>query len=287
MARRSTRRSGKTKQEKRSKAKVKAKLARSADRHMLYEEAVQAPEDDVKFIKRAFKKHFGRLPRLLREDFCGTALLACRWVEQHKENRAFGVDLDPEPLAWGREHHVSKLTPDQSQRLELIESDALDAKVEAVDVTVAFNFSYFIFKQRAELLNYFKIARAGLRDEGIFIIDLYGGADAHTCMEERRDHDTFEYVWDQDLFDPITHHVINYIHFEFPDGSKLRKAFSYDWRLWTIPELRDLLDDAGFSSVTAYWEGTDAETDEGSGEYYEATSADDDPAFVTYLVARR
>jgi len=154
-------------------------------------------------------------------------------------------------------------------------------------VTVAFNFSYFIFKQRRQLLRYFKSARDGLRDQGIFVIDLYGGADAQQRMLENRDHDTFEYVWDQDLFDPITHHVVNHIHFEFRDGSKLRKAFSYDWRLWTMPELRDLLDEAGFSKTIAYWEAADPETGEGNGVYYPAESADDDPAFVTYIVALR
>ena len=31
-----------------------------------------------------------------------------------------------------------------------------------------------------------------------------------------------------------------------------------DWRHYSLPELRDVLLEAGFASVDAYWEGTDA-----------------------------
>jgi len=113
----------------------------------------------------------------------------------------------------------------------------------------------------------------------------YGGADAQRTMTETRECEGFDYVWDQDVFDPIQHHVVNYIHFEFEDGSRIHKAFRYDWRLWTIPELRDLLLESGFGKVTTLWEGTDKATNEGNGIYRPATSAPDDPAFVSYLVA--
>ena len=35
--------------------------------------------------------------------------------------------------------------------------------------------------------------------------------------------------------------VTLHIHFEFPDGSRIERAFGYHWRLWQIPELHDLL----------------------------------------------
>ena len=47
---------------------------------------------------------------------CGTAALSCAWVEEHRENRAFGIDLDPEPLEWCRQNHFPKLTADQRER---------------------------------------------------------------------------------------------------------------------------------------------------------------------------
>src|SRR5512145_471884 len=54
--------------------------ARTADRHVLYQESVQSPEADARFFTRYFKKLAGRPLRFLREDFCGTALLCCEFV---------------------------------------------------------------------------------------------------------------------------------------------------------------------------------------------------------------
>ena len=65
----------------------------------------------------------------------------------------------------------------------------------------------------------------------------------------------------------------------------MKKAFTYDWRLWTLPEIRELLIDCGFSQTTVYWEGTDPETGEGNGEYSATESGDDDPSWIAYIVA--
>ena len=88
--------------QKRQKKKRRATEASQADRHDLYENSVQEPEADVRFINRVFKRRNSRMPRSLREDFCGTAALACHWVEQNTENIASGVDLDRKTLDWGR-----------------------------------------------------------------------------------------------------------------------------------------------------------------------------------------
>ena len=267
---------------KRSRART---LAQQADRHALYEEAVQDPPGDVALVRRLFRKHYGRDPRSLREDFCGTAAMACAWVAAHKQNRAFGVDLDPNPLEWGLQHNVTALSPQQAGRLQLIEGDVRKVSHARVDVTVAFNFSYFVFQQRRELVAYFRKVRTTLKRQGLFVLDLYGGPESQRQLSETREHEDFDYIWDQDVFDPIQQHAINHIHFEFPDGSRLQRAFTYDWRLWAIPELREALEDAGFRRSEAYWERTDRETEEGSGVYYQTERACDDPAWVTYLAA--
>jgi hypothetical protein len=269
----------------RSKRGKFAGMAKRADKYTLYQEAVQDPDHDVRLARRIFKKHFGRDPHLLREDFCGTFAVSCCWVCADGDKHAWGIDLDPEPLAWGREHNLSALTPTQQARVHLMQADVREAECEKVDVTCAFNFSYFLFKERQELLAYFAKARTTLRSEGMLMLDAYGGADAQRQMKERRDHDSFTYVWDQYRFDPVQHNAINRIHFEFPDGSQMKRAFEYDWRLWTLPELRDILIDAGFSEVEVYWEGTDHETGEGNGIYHKAERAADDPAWVSYIVA--
>jgi len=262
-------------------------LARRADKYECYQRSVQEPDADVPFIERVFRKERGRAPRSLREDFCGTAAFACAWVKHHRENTAFGIDLDPEPLEWGRKHNASELDPEQAARLKLIEGDVRVVGHEAVDVTCAFNFSYFVLKERAQLLAYFRRVRGHLARPGLFLLDAYGGSDAMRTMVESREVEGFDYVWDQHLFDPIQHHAVNYIHFEFPDGSELKRAFKYDWRLWTLPEIRDVLLEAGFAEVDFYWEGTDAKTNEGNGIYRLARSAPDDPAWVSYIAAWR
>lgn len=261
--------------------------AQLADVHSLYEEAVQDPEGDVAIVRRIFRRHFDRDPRTLREDFCGTAAMAVAWVRSHRQNMAWGVDLDPEPLDWGRGHHIAKLDDEARKRITLLEGDVRDVSHEPVDVTVGFNFSYFVFKERDELVSYFRKARSTLQEEGLFIVDLYGGAEAQRTLTETREHDDFDYVWDQDEFDPIHHHAMNYIHFEFPDGSRIDRAFTYDWRLWTIPEIRDAMRDAGFQASEAYWERTDHKTNEGTGVYYQTERAADDPAWVAYVVGVR
>jgi len=271
---------------KQRKKQKQRKLARRADKYVLYQQSVQVPESDVRFMRRVYKKTWGRRPHTLREDFCGTAALCCAWVADHPENLAWGVDLDPEPLAWGREHNLAALAKKQAGRVKLIEGDVRDVSHEKVDLTVAFNFSYYLFKEREELLRYFRHVRTTLQAEGLFVMDVFGGWEAHQVMQEETDHGDFVYCWDQADYDPIAMELRCHIHFEFPDGSRMKKAFTYDWRLWSIREIRELLEEAGFSKSEVYWEGTDTDTWEGNGIYTLCKRAEDDPAFVAYLVAR-
>jgi len=261
--------------------------AQRADKYALYQVAVQDPEGDVVRVRRMYERLYGRTPRTLREDFCGAAAFACAWVAGHRENRAWGVDLDPEPLAWGREHNVAKLRPEQAARLRLLEGDVRTARTPKVDVLAAFNFSFFLFKERAALLHYFRRCHAALASDGMFVLDAYGGPEAMEKRKERRRCEGFTYVWDQARFDPITHDASCYIHFEFRDGSKLPRVWGYHWRLWTIPELRDLLAEAGFSETTVYWEGTELATNEPNGIFRPRTSAEEDPAWIAYLAAKK
>jgi hypothetical protein len=266
----------------------KATMARSADKHDLYQRAVQEPEADIPMIQKVFRAQFSRPARTLREDFCGTALLACQWVKSGNDNRAWGIDIDPEPLDWGRKHNVTQLRPDQAARVKLIEGDVRDIGHESVDVTVAFNFSYFLFLERDDLLAYMKRAYSTLDSEGVLLLDVYGGADAQRTSEEPREvDDDLDYVWDQHKFDPIHNSATNYIHFEFSDGSRMNRAFRYEWRLWSIPELRDLLKEAGFQKTEVYWEGTDRETGEGNDIFSLRERALDDPAWIAYIAAIR
>lgn len=262
----------------------KPKMADTADRHDLYQRSVQAVEDEVPFIETRFKEIRGRELTLIREDFCGTAQMACEWVKSGPNRRAIGVDIDPEVLGWGRDHNLTKLTDDQRERVQLIEEDVFTVKTEPVDAVLAMNFSYWLFQERAKMLAYFRQIREVLADDGLLFLDSYGGYEAHQEIEEERECDGFTYIWDQAEFDPITHRMQCYIHYKFPDRSKIKKAFSYVWRLWSLPELKDILHEAGFKEVQIWWEGTDEDGD-GNGEFERVERGDADAGWIAYLIA--
>lgn len=262
--------------------------ARTADIHELYQLAVQSPENDIEFLRKTYRKLRGRTPAHFREDFCGTALLCATWVDQGPRFTAEGFDLDPEPLAWGTVHNLEPLGA-KASRVSLHMKDVRAPGHRPADIRVAQNFSYNVFKRRSDMLDYFRRARAGLARDGMFVIDLYGGLEATEEMEEtRRIEGGFTYVWDQARFLPGTSDYLCHIHFRFRDGTEIKKAFTYDWRYWTLPELRDVMYDAGFSKVHAYFEQTDDDEGEGNGEYEldeTGESCEDCAGWIAYLVA--
>jgi len=164
--------------------KGQVSMASKADRHVLYEDSVQCVEAEIDFIDDTFKTLRNRRPQLLREDFGGTANTSCEWVRRRKRNRAFAVDLDSEVQQWGKEHHVSKLGQAQD-RVTLLNANVLEVATEPVDIVLAMNFSYWIFKDRALLGRYFRNVYDGLVDDGVFFLDAYGGSDAYKEMRER------------------------------------------------------------------------------------------------------
>ena len=263
------------------------------DKYVLYSKAVQAPDFEVDFFDRVFKKHRGRKPVLLREDFCGTAAVCCEWVQRkgpgkgpdRSPRRAIGVDLDPEPLQWARDNLLPKLKEPQRDRIELRLDDVRQRHHDHADVLAAQNFSFFCFKTRDELRRYFQAAHANLADDGLMVLDMMGGAE---CFKEdhadRTKKDGFTYIWEEKRFDPITHDCRFAIHFKLPGRKTWKNVFQYDWRFWTMPEVRELLIEAGFAQTIVYWEGTTSEG-EGDGKFRPRQRAAADPAWIAYIVA--
>ena len=249
---------------------------KTADRHRLYQTSVQDPDFEVDLASKMFKRRVGRKALSLREDFCGTAYLCSRWVKSHKKRTATGVDIHPPTLSWGREHNIDPLGPD-AERVQLVEGNVLAPPQTRFDVVCAFNYSYFIFKERRELLAYLRSAYDGVADDGILMLDAYGGWESYEPMEDEREEEGFDYTWDQDVVDPIQSRVVNHIHFVFPDGTELREAFTYDWRLWQLVEIREALLEVGFERVEVLWEGED-DDGEGNGEFEPLESVSNDPA---------
>ncbi|MCK5944344.1 MAG: class I SAM-dependent methyltransferase [Planctomycetes bacterium] len=272
----------------RKRAKKQALTARTADKHVLYQASVQAPDHDAKTYARWFKKYTGRDLRSLREDFCGTAVLACHHVKNHKENTAVGVDLDRPTLDWGIEHNVKTLLDEEQQRrLTLLEKNVLDVTSPKVDCALALNFSYGVFKTRKDLGAYIKTVHKSLKPGGVFYMDALGGPDVMQAKTDVTRKQGFKYHWEQKSYDPISHRFVCAIHFEFPDGTMMKNAFVYDWRLWTLAELRELFEEAGFEDVHVLWEATDLDTMEGNGVFRRKEIGDMDEAWISIVVGKK
>jgi SAM-dependent methyltransferase len=263
------------------------------DLHYFYEASVQGVDWDISFAARVFKNKRGRSALDLREDFCGTAALACEWVGRSSRRRAWGVDIDRPTLDWGLEHNIARLG-EKAGKIELICGDVMTARTPPVDLVMALNFSYCIFKTRELLRSYFTKVCRSLKKDGLFVLDLYGGTEAIEAKLEPRDVAAFtardgtkipefEYVWDQAVYNVIDHHVVNHIHFNVPGFGKINKAFTYDWRLWTLPEIQELLTEAGFGSAEVYLHGwtDDGESDE---TYRRRTYYENSLGWVAYIV---
>ena len=138
------------------------------------------------------------------------------------------------------------------ERVRLLERDVLAADCPPVDVVAALNFSYMVFHERERLKAYFRRVFEGLAPGGVFLLDIFGGPQSQDVMTETKKIDAgedfegtpypaFTYVWDQAAFNAVDQRIRCHIHFKGKRIRPIRKAFTYDWRLWSITEVADLL----------------------------------------------
>lgn len=226
----------------------------------------------------------GKKPLSLREDFAGPAGLAAEWAGQSPAHTALAVDIDREPLS-----HAPA-----SARLKKKVADALRCRDRA-DIIALFNFAAGEIHDRRRLVAYFKVLRASLKKGGIAALDIYGGSNAFapgslsTFARIPGGRQRVRYTWQQVAADPDTGMVENHLHFSI-GRQKWPSAFIYKWRLWSIPELRDALLEAGFSTVETYDRLGDAVDQHGNLRIRPVSPEkgrplDDD--FVVYLIARK
>lgn len=249
----------------------------------MYQESVQCVEAEIDFVESTYKIIRGNNARYLREDFSGTGQTAAEWISRNKYNKAWAVDLDQEVLDWGMSNVQPKLINPES--LVYKNADVRNSNINNMDIVLAMNFSYFLFMKRAVLRDYFISVKNALEPTGVFFLDAFGGYEAAKELTEERECDGFTYIWDQHSFNPINSEMQCYIHFRTDDGKEYNRAFSYYWRLWTLPELQELLLEAGFSQVDVYWEGTDQKTGEGDGNFKPSKIGTADAGWVCYIVA--
>ena len=264
-----------------------ALTAKTADKRLLYELAVQSTDAEIDFVDRTFKKLRGRTARSMREDFCASAATACEWVKRRPDNTAIGLDLDKPILDWGTQRNIAQLADDEKSRIKLHLRDVLKpGNATNVDMILAMNFSYSVFNTRELMLQYFRAVHASLVGDGVLFMDIYGGYESQRMQVERRACKGFTYLWEQALFHPITGAYRCHIHFEFPDKTRINRAFTYDWRLWSIAEIKDILIDAGFTRTTVYWEGDDKKGG-GNGVFRPHPKGQPDACYVCYIAAEK
>lgn len=200
-------------------------------------------------------------------------------------------------MDWCRYNNLPRIGS-SADRVHLLRENVLSVRTPPADLVGAFNFSFNIFKERTVLRDYFANVYKSLVRDGMFVLDELGGPESHSIIKEKRkikdgvDVDgtpleTYTYIWDQADYNPITHEMRCHIHFAFKDGTRMNRTFTYDWRLWTIPELRDLLTEVGFRNIDVYLEGWDDETDEGDGIFRQRTRFDRWEAWSGYVLAEK
>lgn len=258
------------------------------DKYYYYSLSVQSPEADVSFIHDTYKKLKKKKPKVFREDFCAAFANCCEWVKQGPEFEAYALDIDEEPLSYGKKNYLPELSTTQQKQVHVQKKDVLSSNLPKADVACALNFSYFCFKDRDVLKKYFANAYKALNKDGIFIMDCFGGTDSleESIEETEHEDEDFSYFWEQNFCDPITHHCTFAIHFKRKREAMRKNVFTYDWRIWTLPEIRDILNEVGFKKVTIHWEGT-TKDGEGNGIFKPVKVGEDCEAWIAYIVAEK
>lgn len=268
---------------------------RVVDKYRLYEAAVQDANQQVGIAEQVYKENFHSEPQVLKEDFCGTSWISCEWVTRGEHRESFGLDIDVEALEVGEYLHRRHLAPEQRKRVKLMRQNVLQPTAKKADAVAACNFSYFIFQQRGELLDYFHAAYESLKSNGVFLLETAGGPgfveapykEARSIKHsagKKKGKKWFRYTWHQRSFDPQYRRGLYSIHFELANGKKWKDAFVYDWRIWTIPEVRDVLLEVGFDDVQVYWEEDDPD-EEGYPIYSRREQGDSEfDTWIVYIV---
>ncbi|MGI9317519.1 MAG: hypothetical protein ACR2QW_09330 [bacterium] len=256
------------------------RLADQADKHLVYQQMVQSPEADIELLQSIYQASRGCKASHLREDFCGTGFTLACWIAQGDSYSGEGFDIDPEPVAWGWQNNFTVLG-NAASRATLHLEDVRAPSQSPPDIRCAFNFSYWIFSERSEMLGYFKAAHQDLADHGLFIIDVTGGT-------ESLDEDPFESevgeitcIWQQQNYSPVDHTAELTLRFRFADGSEIEPPYQYRWRVWSIPELKDLLMEAGFRHTAVWWQDDERE---GNG-YHTTDRGHNEPCWVACIAA--
>jgi len=269
---------------------IRVEVPETFDRYDYYRRSVQSAEVDVLFMRDTYREFKGKDPTVLREDFCGTFAISCEWVKLSPRFRAYGIDVDSEPILYGLTHYVDKLPKPARDRVKVQQADVLNPGLPKADIVAAMNFSHYVFKDRSVMKSYFHNCHSTLNQGGILLVDCFGGPLCQKSNVEETDHKSHVYIWEQESFDPLSNEAIYHIHFKVKDASgrwkRHNRAFTYDWRMWSIPELREMMRETGFRKTHVFWEGTTRDG-EGDGVFTRVERGEECEAWVAYVVGEK
>lgn len=249
----------------------------------LYRLAVQHPFAEANFLVNTYAHYnAGRWPTRLKEDFAGAAAVANAWADLDHDQTALAVELHAPTLRRAAKH----------PRVTLRCADVLDVRSPRVDVIAALNFSAFIYHTRADMLRYLRHCRRCLRPGGIVALDAFGGPGAMRLgIQSRTIHPPrsegvapFTYQWEQRSFNAVSARIDCRIHFKLKDGRVLHSAFRYDWRLWTLAELIEGMNEAGFPRAEVWCNRCDPVSGVSSGVYEPLSVLPAREDWVAYVV---
>lgn len=246
---------------------------------------MQSPRHVVSLLRAIYRDTTGTTPRILHEDFCGTAAVSRRFVEDGARAGehwlALATDLDDTAL-----YEAQRLLDVTASGLSVCKHDCLSglpAPVRSSDPTPAIapsiahaadiiwvgNFSIGYAHDRATLMRYLLHCKQRLDagnagfGGGFLACDTYGGKGAFTLGSLERTHtaktgEQIRYLWQHEAADPRTGMVRNSISMRLlQDGEVIAeypRVFVYEWRLWSLAELREAMLEAGFTTIDVYKE---------------------------------
>lgn len=242
----------------------------------LYRWAVQDPETHAALL-HVIHARMSQIPktpsspRVLREDFAGTAAESVAWLARGAGRRAYAIDLDATTLAWATDRARRMLGRD-ADRLTCLQADVralTPAQVPQADIISALNFSIMYLAEAHDLLRYLQAARLGLASGGILVCNLFGGrANEHPGISTHavtpapkspgeRPLEPFEYRWEIRAVDPVTRVADCRIHFRLPGpggraGRFMPDAFRYAFKLWDPDEITSTCLRAGFARAEVW-----------------------------------
>ncbi len=235
----------------------------------LYQKSVQNAKKEAEFFRKVYRLIYNKVPETFREDFCGTGLLSCEWVKSNVMNSAVGLDFDKETLEWGRDNNINNLTSG-ADRIKLLEQNVLDEfdQSQKFDIICSLNYSHFLLQKRKEIFKYFSNMVQNLQTKGIFILDFYGGSHIFTDHKYQRSKSSSFYEFSGKKMNILNNQSACSLNYKIKKN-KYKPMFSFNFRIYSIIELREALEEVGLNGFKLYIKEIEGDDEDDYSEYQE------------------